>query len=260
METKQKRYNFVESFQRIDDILDEPDKSFEESKSIPSRNNLTYKNGFYVDCSVIAVTLGGPIEEPDKFSVAVLTKIYRSFISETVAILNSNSQCVDIRINGDCLTGVYNTPHKSDVDNMFSDAAKITSLVKALSCKLEDRGLHKVRVCIGIDYGRSLMAKAGYAGSGINEIFWIGGVFNRAAQLRAYAKKDKGIESTYVSTKIFVNLSDYHKKLLHKHPSHNCYLGDMVNVSMDEWKGQKCTKEKPHSDSKPTIRKKSVSI
>jgi hypothetical protein len=78
-----------------------------------------------VDCSVIAVTLGGPIEEPGKFSVAVLTKIYRSFISETVAILNSNSQRVDIKINGDCLTGIYNTPHKPDVDNMFSDAAKI---------------------------------------------------------------------------------------------------------------------------------------
>ncbi len=256
METKQKKYNFVESFQRIDDILDEPDKSFEESKSVPSRNNLTYKNGFYVDCSVIAVTLGGPIEEPGKFSVPVLTKIYRSFISETVAILNSNTQCVDIRINGDCLTGVYDTPHKSDIDTMFSDAAKITSLVKALSCKLEMRGLHQVRACIGIDYGRSLMVKAGYAGSGINEIFWIGGVFHRAAQLRGYAKNGNRAESTYVSTKIFVNLSDYHKKLLRKHPSHNCYLGDVVNVSMDEWKENKCTKETSRSPTKTGTRKK----
>ena len=256
METKQKKYNFVESFQRIDDILDEPDKSFEESKSIPSRNNLTYKNGFYVDCSVFAVTLGGPIEDPGKFSTPVLTKIYRSFISETVAILNSNSQCVDIKINGDCLTGVYNTPHKSDIDNMFSDAAKIASLVKALSCKLEDRGLHKVRACIGMDYGRSLMVKAGYAGSGINEIFWIGGVFSRAAQLRGYAKKDKGTDSTYVSTKIFVNLSDYHKILLRKHPSHNCYLGDVVNVSMDEWKEKKCTPDKSRVKPKANPRKK----
>lgn len=256
METKQKRYNFVESFQRIDDILDEPDKSFEESKSVPSRNNLTYKNGFYVDCSVIAITLGGPIEEPEKFSVPVLTKIYRGFISETVAILNSNSQCVDIKINGDCLTAVYDTPHKSDIDDMFSDSAKITSLVKALSCKLKDRGLHQVRPCIGMDYGRSLMVKAGFAGSGINEIFWIGGVFSRAAQLRGYAKKEKGIESTYVSTKIFVNLSDYHKNLLRKHPAHNCYMGEVVNVPMDEWKEKKCNKEKSHTPSKSRPRKK----
>ena len=139
---------------------------------------------------------------------------------------------------------------------MFSDAAKITSLVKALSCKLEDRGLHKVHAYIGMDYGRSLMVKAGYAGSGINEIFWIGGVFDRAAQLRDYAKTDKSTESTYVSTKIFVNLSDYHKKLLRKHPSHNCYLGDVVNVSMDEWKEKICTKDKPRAKSKANTRKK----
>jgi class 3 adenylate cyclase len=256
METKSKNYNFKESFKRIDDILDESDKSFEESKSIPSRNNLTYKNGFYVDCSAIAVTLRGSTELPGKFTLPVLTKIYRSFISETVAILNSNSQCVDIRINGDCLTGIYNTPHKADIDSLFSDAAKITSLVNTLSRKLEERGQHKVSVAIGMDYGRSLMVKAGYAGSGINEIFWIGGVFNRAAQLRGYASKNNGTESTFVSNKIFVNLSDYHKKLLRKHPSHNCYLGDVVNVTMDEWKEKQSVKCKPRTTSKTDARKK----
>jgi len=235
METNSKKYNFKESFKRIDDILFESDKSFEESKSIPSRNNLTYKNGFYVDCSAIAVTLGGSTNLPSKFAMPVMTKIYRAFISETVAILNSNDLCVDIKINGDCLSGIYNTPRKADIDAMFSDAARITSLVKTLSRKLEERGLHKVNACIGMDYGRSLMVKAGYAGSGINEIFWIGDVFARAAQLRGYAKKHNGVESTFVSNKIFINLGEYHKRLLQKHSSHNCYMGDVVNVTMDEW-------------------------
>jgi len=113
-----------------------------------------------------------------------------------------------------------------------------------------------VKPCIGMDYGRSLMVKAGYAGSGINEIFWIGGVFSRAAQLRGYAKKDKGIESIFVSTKIFVNLSDYHKNLLRKHTTHNCYMGEVINVSMDEWKDKKCGKENSPADAKPRARKK----
>lgn len=257
METKSKNYNFKESFKRIDDILDEPDKSFEESKSIPARNNLTYKNGFYVDCSAIAVTLRGTTAEfPGKFTTALLTKIYRSFISETVAILNSNDLCVDIRINGDCVSGIYNTPRKVDIDAMFSDAAKITSLVNILSRKLAERGLHQVGACIGMDYGRSLMVKAGYAGSGINEIFWIGDVFTRAAQLRSLAKKNNGTESTFVSTKIFVNLSDYHKKLLRKHPSHNCYVGDVVNVTMDEWQEKHGGKGKEQTSAKTSISKK----
>ena len=181
METKYKNYNFKESFKRIDDILNESDKSFEKLKSIPARNNLTYKNGFYVDCSTISVTLRDSIKLPTRFSLPLLTKIYRSFISETVAILNSNRQCVDIRINGDCVSGVYNTPHKTDIDSVFSDAAKITSLVKILSCKLEEHGKSPINAAIGMDYDRSLLVKAGYAGSGINEIFWIGRVFNRAA-------------------------------------------------------------------------------
>lgn len=257
METKSKKYNFKESFKRIDDILFEPDKSFEELKSIPSRNNLTYKNGFYVDCSAISVTIGGSTDLADKFTIPVLTKIYRSFISETVAILNSNSQCVDIKINGDCVSGVYNTPRKADIDAMFSDSARINSFVKTLSRKLEERGLHKVTACIGMDYGRSLMVKAGYPGSGINEIFWIGNVFNRAAQLRGYAKKNNDTESTIVSTKIFVNLGDYHKKLLRKHPSHNCYMGDVVNVTMDEWNEMQSKNNKLLRKTKVSGRKKS---
>ena len=235
METNSKKYNFKESFKRIDDILFEPDKSFEESNTVPSRNNLTYKNGFYVDCSAIAITLGGAANLQTKYTMPMLTKIYRAFISETVAILNSNELCLDIKINGEFLSGIYNTPRKADIDAMFSDAARITSLVKTLSRKLEERGLHKVSACIGMDYGRSLMVKAGYSGSGINEIFWIGDVFGRSAQLRGLAKKHKGPESTFVSPKIFINLGEYHKRLLQKHPSHNCYMGDVVNVTMDEW-------------------------
>ena len=258
METKFKKYNFQDSFKRFDDILDETDKSFEELKSIPSRNNLTYKNGFYVDCSAIAVTLNCSTDLPSKFTMPEMTKIYRAFISETVAILNSNDLCVDIKINGDCLSGIYNTPHKADIDAMFSDAAKINSLVNTLSRKLEERGLHKVNACIGMDYGRSLMVKAGYAGSGINEIFWIGDLFNRAAQLRDYAKKHNGVESTFVTPKIFINLGEYHKRLLQKHPSHNCYIGDIVNVTMDEWNEKQSKENNLLGKSKGNARKKAL--
>ena len=256
METKYKKYNFKESFNRIDDILDESDKSFEALKSIPSRNNLTYKNGFYVDCSTISITLRDSKKLPTRFSLPILTKIYRSFISEIVAILNSNELCVDIRINGDCVSGVYNTPRKTDIDTVFSDAAKMTSLVKVMGCKLQERGQHNLIAAIGIDYDRSLLVKAGYAGSGINEIFWIGRAFNRAAQLRGYASKNTGIESTFVSNKIFINLSDYHKKLLRKHPSHDCFYGDVLNVTMDEWQEKQCRKNKSRTSSRMDKRKR----
>lgn len=257
METKSKNYDYKDSFRRIDDILDGTDKSLEELKSIPSRNNLTYSNGFYVKSSAIYVTLRDSASLPSKFPLPILAKIYRSFISETVAILSGNESCVDIRINGDCVSGIYDTPHKTDIDNMFSDAARINSLIKTLNFKLAEKGLQQVSIGIGMDNGHSLMVKVGYSGSGINDVLWIGGVVNRAPQLCRYAGKHEGIESTFVSYKIFVNLSDYNKKLLKKHPVHNCYFGDVINVTMDEWNERQSKKNKSRRNAKVSISKKS---
>ena len=256
METKTKNYDYKDSFRRIDEILDGTDKSLDELKSIPSRNNLTYSNGFYVKSSAIYVTLRDSARLPSKFPLPILAKIYRSFISETVAILNSNERCVDIRITGDCVSGIYDTPHKSDIDEMFSDAARINSLIKTLNFKLAEKGMQQVSVGIGMDNGHSLMVKVGYSGSGINDVLWIGGVVNRAPQLCRYANKHKGIESTFVSYKIFVNLSDYNKKLLKKHPVHNCYFGDVINVTMDEWNERQSAKTKSSRNAKVSTRRK----
>jgi class 3 adenylate cyclase len=257
METKYKTYDYKESFRRIDEILDGSDKSFEELKTIPSRNNLTYTNGFYVKSSAIFVTLRDPVGLSTKFPLPLLAKIYRCFISETVAILNSNNTCVDIRITGDCVSAIYDTPHKTDIDGMFSDAARINSLIKTLNYKLAERAINKkLTVGIGMDYGQSLMVKAGYSGSGINDVLWIGGVVNRASQLCRYANKHNGLESTFVAYKVFVNLSDYNKKLLKKHSVHNCYFGDVINVTMDEWNERQSAKSKPRRNAKTNTRKK----
>jgi hypothetical protein len=51
LETKYKYYNHGDSFERIDEILDESDTSFPKINEIPARDKLTYKNGFYVNCS-----------------------------------------------------------------------------------------------------------------------------------------------------------------------------------------------------------------
>ena len=256
METKYKNFDYKDSFKRIDDILDGSDKSLEEFKAIPSRNNLTFTNGFYVKSSALFVTLRDSAGLATKFPLPVLAKVYRCFISETVAILNSNDKCVDIRITGDCVSAIYDTPGKTDIDTMFSDAARINSLIKTLSYKLTQRGMQGVTVGIGMDYGRSLMVKVGYSGSGINDVLWIGGVVNRASQLCRYASKHNDIDSTFVSYKIFINLGDYNKELLKKHPVHNCYHGDAINVTMDEWYERQLKKNKIPRQTNTISRKK----
>ena len=49
MKSNYKIYDFEKSRERIDDILNTADKSFEEVDKIPSRDKLTFNNGFYVN-------------------------------------------------------------------------------------------------------------------------------------------------------------------------------------------------------------------
>ena len=47
IKTKYINYNFKRSLERIDEILDSSDNDYEEKgTTIPSRNNLTFTNGF----------------------------------------------------------------------------------------------------------------------------------------------------------------------------------------------------------------------
>ena len=57
------------------------------------------------------------------------------------------------------------------------------------------------------------MVKAGYSGSGINDVIWMGDVVNTACHLAN--KAGRGIRNKIVVTEqIYNNLNDSHKKLL----------------------------------------------
>ena len=61
-----------------------------------------------------------------------LAKMYRAFLSECVAIMNSWNMCKEININGDCVWGVFETPRKTDIDNVCLVAAQLNSMGKIL--------------------------------------------------------------------------------------------------------------------------------
>lgn len=51
-------YKIEDSADRMDDILDANDNDYEdEGNSIPSRDKLTYKNGYYVDVTAIFIDI-----------------------------------------------------------------------------------------------------------------------------------------------------------------------------------------------------------
>lgn len=175
MDGNYRYYNYVESFARLDEILSPGNTSFEEVDALPSRDRLTFTNGFYGYCTALFVDIRDSSRFPDAYQRRVLARIYRAFISETVAILNGEKTVREVNIVGDCVWAVYNTAQISDIDNVFSTATQVNILENVLAFKMEKAGLKTpIRFGIGLSYGRALMIKAGYKGSTINDVVYWG--------------------------------------------------------------------------------------
>lgn len=235
MKSTNQEYKFNDSLERIDEILDASNDQFEEKDAMPSRDELTFTNGFYVNCTALFVDICDSSDLTDYHERPVLAKIYRSFISEMVALLNSLKSCKEVSINGDCVWGVYDTPMKSDIDDVFTLAVRAGSLVDVLNYKLEKKKYKTYKVGIGIDDGRALMIKAGYNGSGINDVVWMGDVVNQACHLCSDANQGLFDNRIFLSNVIYNNLNNYNKSFCTKDNQRDIYQSNAVNVSMNNW-------------------------
>lgn len=235
MEASYSNYNFEKSLERINDILDGSDSSYEDKNSVPPRSSLTFSNGFYVECSALFVDMRGSKILNDKHRRPVLAKIYKSYISELVAVLKGHSNVCEISIEGDCVWGIFNTPYKNDIDELFSIAAKVSSLIDILNIKYRKKGYSEITIGVGISYGTTLLIKAGYVGSGINEVVWLGKLVGEAAKLCSQGNRGMFDCEIMVSNVFYNNLKKENKELLSKNINYDCYHGNVINIEMNEW-------------------------
>jgi class 3 adenylate cyclase len=190
MDARHRAYRSEDSDARITDILD-GSASFEDAQDIPGSASLTYQNGFYVECTAIFIDIRGSSKLGEKYAQRrTLGRLYRAYVSECVAVLNASPRCSQVFIQGDCVSAVFDTPNRQAVGEVFVLVASLNSVVKLLNYRLARRGHATIKVGIGIDTGRALMLKAGFSGSGINDIVWMGDVVNRASHLCHAANKD----------------------------------------------------------------------
>src|SRR5690606_30219155 len=108
MQANYKSYDFEKSRERIDEILDSSDNNYQESNKVPGIDDLTYTNGYHINCSALFIDLRGSKDLATQHQKKVLAKIYRAYISELVALLNGNQNIQQIYIEGDCVWGVFN--------------------------------------------------------------------------------------------------------------------------------------------------------
>jgi len=183
MEATSSSYVFADSNKRINEILNSPGYNYEEKDSIPARSQLSFANGFYVNCSAMFVDMRHSKELSSKYKRPTLARIFRSYISELVAVMRDHEGVSEISIQGDCVWGVYDTPRKSNIDELFHVACSASSLIDILNWKLAKKNLAEIEVGIGLSWGRALMIKAGHKGSSINDVVWMGDVVNEASAL-----------------------------------------------------------------------------
>lgn len=110
-----------------------------------------------------------------------------------------------------------------------------------LNYKLEKKGYEKISVGIGVDDGRALMVKAGYSGSGINDVVWMGDVVNTACHLANKAGRN-GREKVVITEQIYDNMNEGHKKLFSSYTDGNNtrYECDLIRKSMEGWYKENC--------------------
>lgn len=248
MKATNRPFSVEASDARLRAILDLADDSFVDTERIPDPERLTYDNGFYVECASVFIDIRGSSAMTAKHTHAELGKIYRAYISECVAVMNQDLNCREIFIQGDCVGAVFHAPRDEDVDSVLLRAGELNSLIERLNWRLSERGYAPLKCGIGVSAGRALMIQAGYKGSGINEVIWMGDVVNEAAKLCHRGNRGQNLP-LQVSSMAFARLNAKNRKLLESAsigvmgPFH--YQGNLVSTEMSDWtaeqKGNKPT-------------------
>jgi len=240
MKSDHKEFKLKDSVERIDQIISSRDDCFAELDGIPSRNSLTFTNGFYVKCSVLFVNIHEPAGLNDSNPQTENLKLYRACVSEAIAVMNSNEKCLEINVVENVVSGVFNTPWRENVDDVFTTAAKISSIVEIINCKFKKNCSKKATLGMGLSYGKALMVRAGYRGSSVTDVIWMGDVIKEAATLATYGNKEPTDRETMVSELFYYNLSEQNKKLLTLNSFRNCYNGDVLNSYFNNWQKLNC--------------------
>ena len=233
-------YDFEKSCQRIDDMLNTSGE-YEYTNEIPSRESMTYENGYYVKCYALFVDIRDSSKLPKNHRKPVLAKIYRSYISELTAIMQSYDTCKEVNIVGDCVNGIFTCHSKDDVLDPFSAAYKINGIIQVLNKKLEAKGYNTIKIGIGIAKGDALMVQAGYKGSGLNDVIWMGNVVNYACHLCGSANKN-GNSLINISEEVYDDLegklgynSVPYQNMMRRPFGEKYYTGYVIARYIEEW-------------------------
>lgn len=247
------KFNFEKSLERIDALLNDS-TTYDDADDIPKIEDLTFKNGKYVKCAAIFIDLRGStnlIKTQGRKS-KTLARLYRAYISEIVAIVNSFQTCNEINIVGDCISAIFSgetEESESPVIEALQAASMSNGMMKVLNVKYKKKwgsNFQEIKAGIGVALGRALVIKAGFSGSGIKDLIYMGDVVNRASKMcglayKVYTSPICVTEAVYVSAGTYIANSDtqetYQDFLYEENDSTHgkIYTGNFHRIKMAEW-------------------------
>lgn len=182
-------FDIDSSVSRIDNYLVRAVDT-EMVSDIPSRTDFSYDNGYYVNCCAIFIDMRDSSDLTDEISKNRAARIYRSFVSEMTAIMQSYSNCKEINFAGDCVSGIFDAKTSDNILDVFMCVASLNSQMMLLNDRLKLHEFPEIQAGIGVSYGQAFVVMSGYKGSGLKDLVWTGDVVNSASHVCNQAGKD----------------------------------------------------------------------
>ncbi|MFP3727478.1 adenylate/guanylate cyclase domain-containing protein [Priestia filamentosa] len=253
MRTNHQPFNLEKSLERINAILNDSN-TYHEANDVPKIEDLTFNNGKYVKCVGFFIDLRGSTDliKTQGRKSKTLARVYRAYISEIVAIVNSFKSCKEVNIVGDCVSAIFageKENSKRPVIEALQAATASNGIMSVLNVKFKrkwGRDFKEIKAGIGIALGRALVIKAGFSGSGINDLIYMGDVVNRASKMCGLAYKEfsepicvtEVVYSSSGSYKFGLGNSITYQDFLKEnyHPKHGkVYTGDFMSKDVHDW-------------------------
>ena len=233
-------YDYESGMKRIENILN--NNISINNKDLPKDDsNFTYENGIRCWIGSIFVDIIKSSEIIEKTNEIEVSKILRSFSSEIIAIMNSSDNMREIGIRGDCVYGIYATPTKDVVYELFMISAYINNLITMLNKLLEKKRYKNICVGIGVAIGEDLVVKAGQKGTGINDRIWIGNAVVKASNLANVAGRNgkKTIGYSLLAYNNFIEKLEIEvpnsKTWFNYDNLNDAYFGNIVIPDFEKW-------------------------
>lgn len=157
-----------------------------------NESEFTYDNGVKAWVGALFVDIRKSTKYFKSLNEVLVSKVMRAFFSEIVSILRSDDNLRDIGIRGDCVYGIFSTPTKGDIANIFNNALIIDKFQKLFQNELYKNNIPGFKIGIGLGCGKDFVVKTGKKGSGVYDYIWIGNAVIDASNLSSIAG-DNGV-------------------------------------------------------------------